>query len=114
MTGAGLIAVERIRQREEEGFVPDHDDEHINDELVMAAVCYASPVQLYVMRKGSVSMHFGDPWPNSWAATWDKRPTNENGSLKLPTPKQRIRMLVKAGALIAAEIDRLQRLGEKK
>lgn len=38
------------------------------------------------------------PWDKSW---WK------------PTPDDRIRELIKAGALIAAEIDRLQRLNKE-
>jgi hypothetical protein len=43
----------------------------------------------------------GRYWP--WDREWWK-----------PTPNNRIRELAKAGALIAAEIDRLQRLEERK
>lgn len=103
MTGAELIAAERARQVKEEGYDESHDDDHDEGELAMAAVCYAAPEQVYVrgpygMRGG---LSFDDPWP--WDYSDDRR------ALKPRVGKSRIRELVKAGALIAAEIDRLQR-----
>lgn len=86
--GAGLIAAERQRQVRSEGWTPDHDDEWDDGELARAAVRYAMEE---VDRE-----HYGYSWP--WAWEWWK-----------PSPKDRVRELVKAGALIAAEIDRLQR-----
>ena len=53
---------------------------------------------------------FIDAWPSRWARHWDKREKGLHGATpnnQLPLDK-RIRNLVKAGALIAAEIDRLQ------
>lgn len=87
-TGIELIATERQRQIEGEGCSQEHDDEHAGGELADAAACYAMGRQLPV-------------WP--WDIDWWK-----------PTPNDRVRELVKAGALIAAEIDRLQRLGHNK
>lgn len=85
-TGTELIAEERARQISAEGWTPEHDDKHGMSELAMAAVCYATP-----------AAHRGTTyWP--WSSRWWK-----------PTPENRIRELAKAGALIAAEIDRLQR-----
>lgn len=84
MTGAELIAQERARQVAQEGWTPDHDDEHIDGELVRAA-------QAYLLPNG------GFPAAASWPFTDGFK------------PEGRIRNLVKAGALIAAEIDRLQR-----
>ncbi|BAS31192.1 hypothetical protein [Dehalococcoides mccartyi] len=117
MTGIELIAQERERQIKELGFDTKHDEDviHESGELALAAVCYASPINLYcheLTYKGQSI--FTDPWPNTWEKTWDKRKlkntwTNSilpNENLPLP---ERIRNLVKAGALIAAEIDRLQR-----
>ena len=83
-TGIELIAEERQRQITAEGWTPEHDDEHDNEQLAQAAACYAMPPRL----RGPL------PWP--WDADWWK-------------PGDRIRELTKAGALIAAEIDRLQR-----
>jgi hypothetical protein len=71
---------ERDRQINIEGWTAKHDDEHDGGELARAAACYAS----------------GHParWP--WPLAWWK-------------PKDKRRNLVKAGALIIAEIERLDR-----
>lgn len=83
-TGIEIISEERERQISVEGWSPEHDDAHTNEELVQAAVKYALP-------KGNL-------WPAAWSIDWYK-----------PTPEDRIKELAKAGALIAAEIDRLRR-----
>jgi hypothetical protein len=108
-TGAERIAAERRRQIEQEGWTAGHDDEHDEGELALVAALYATPIPLYrrtVKRLGSGT--FCDPWPPTWDEHWDKRP-REDGVLLEPSPSERIRMLEKAGALIAAEIDRLLR-----
>ena len=79
------IAAERQRQIEAEGWTPEHDDSHADGELAAAASCYATG------RKG-------DDWP--WSDEWWKPTHGINGSR---------RDLVKAGALIVAEIERLDR-----
>jgi hypothetical protein len=89
-TGVDLIAAERLRQVEAEGWTAEHDDEHTTGELATAAACYALP---------SVHRRFDGGMPAFWPF--------EMGAWK-PSPDDRIRELVKAGALIAAEIDRLQ------
>lgn len=91
-TGADLIAAERQRQIDAEGWTPDHDASHEHDDLAQAAVCYALPA---VLREFEGSQAAPRDWP--WGPHYWK-----------PTPDDRVRELVKAGALIAAEIDRLQ------
>jgi hypothetical protein len=86
-----LIAAERARQKSVEGWTEQHDDDHGDDVLARAAACYASPLRHPDPR---VSTPLGWPWSG---AHWK------------PTPKDRVRELVKAGALIVAEIERLQR-----
>lgn len=118
-TGADLIAAERERQVAEENWTPEHDDGHTKGELAMAAACYAAPTRIYIER-GLLNGHgFADPWPfppiaslsGRYAGDWDKRKSG-NVVKDMPTEgEDRIRFLVKAGALIAAEIDRLQRKG---
>ena len=91
-TGVQLIAEERERQISQEGFTPAIDtDSHRNGELARAGACYALDY--------CNPYHLGFAWP--WDRSWWK-----------PTPKDPVRQLVKAGALIAAEIDRLRRLKE--
>lgn len=89
-TGIELIAAERQRQIEVEGWTAEHDDRHDDEQLSLAALCYVRPQSdrlPYSQRE----------WP--FETSWWK-----------PERNDRIRELVKAGALIAAEIDRLQRL----
>jgi hypothetical protein len=106
-TGAELIAAERERQMSEEGWTPDHDDKHGNGSLAVAAACYAMPKRLFVLNEGAGVIQFNDPWP--WS-DGDSRKKQSNYPNFIPTHGQaRLRMLVKAGALIAAEIDRLLR-----
>lgn len=94
MDGAELIAKERRRQVSAEDWSPEHDDEHTSEELARAGAFYAWPTERGI---GDV---YGDQslWPDEWHIKWDKKHKHS-----------RIRQLVIAGALIAAEIDRLQR-----
>jgi hypothetical protein len=90
MRGIELITEERQRQIEVEGWTPEHDSEHTDESITCAASCYALPQRYRTMDNG---VPFGWKWSKEW---WK------------PTPENRIKELVKAGALIAAEIDRLQ------
>jgi hypothetical protein len=115
MNGIERIAKERQRQIDKEGWTAEHDDEHYEGELALVAALYATPIRLYKSKKiGWDGVAFFDPWPDLWMNIWDKRPyvsttghLLENKSLRVG---RRIRQLEKAGALIAAEIDRLQRI----
>lgn len=125
-SGAQRIAAERKRQVEVEGWTDEHDDEHDAGEMARAARLYlqaavyaadgprsSAAVWRYYERQGmpededfrrmveNPARHaYGwDEAPNDWP--WDR-------SWWKPSPDP-IRNLVKAGALIAAEIDRLQR-----
>lgn len=104
--GVERIAAERQRQAEVEGFDAEHDAEHTQGELAMAAVCYAAPERIYRKSTGLF-----DPWP--WDRRWDKRlrfgaeRASERPDPATYTKEQRLDLLAKAGALIAAEIDRL-------
>lgn len=96
-TGIELIARERERQIFKEGWSAKHDDGHGDGALARAGAVYATPEKLRqhkMIGDYTVQDHL---WP--FDEEWFK-----------PTPEDRIRELVKAGALIAAEIDRLQRL----
>jgi hypothetical protein len=108
MTGAERIAAERARQVSEEGYDAAHDDEHNGGEIAMAAACYAAPELIYVRDDRANQVNFTDPWP--WHPRYDARP--HDGNVVTPehaTRAERIRLLEKAGALVAAEIDRLLR-----
>lgn len=94
-TGIQLIAEERERQISQEGWTAENDDEHDNCEIRVAAFCYLDAA----IAVGDTPMEEIQKAPPIWP--WDKewwKPTHDP-----------VRNLVKAGALIAAEIDRLQR-----
>lgn len=95
LTGAAMITAERRRQVEAEGWTPEHDAHHTSGELATAGACYALP-----QRERTSSP--GLPYPRGWP--WGVRAWK-------PEPGDRIRELAKAGALIAAEIDRLLAAG---
>lgn len=90
-TSKALVDVknERDRQHNEEHWTPEHDDRHSAGELAAAGACYAGFSDAYPNR--------GEPpefWPfdDAWWKPSDYR-----------------RDLVKAAALILAEIERLDR-----
>ncbi|RWF44250.1 MAG: hypothetical protein EOS65_02420 [Mesorhizobium sp.] len=88
------IAAERQRQISAEGWTVEHDDEHDQGEMALAAACYAYEATRTEHQR-SLDDGFAPPmWP--WAERWWK-------------PTTRRRDLVKAGALIVAEIERLDR-----
>lgn len=87
--GADLIRDERLRQELEEAYTLEHDDLHTESQLARAAVAYIRQA----ISPNNVRPDTWWPWsPDSWNPSEDP-----------------IRNLVKAGALIAAEIDRRQR-----
>jgi hypothetical protein len=98
MNGTELIAQERQRQIDAEGWTPEHDDGHVSAELTNAACAYAetAALQMYGDDEKPAIEIAPDCWP--WHTEWWK-----------PSPDP-VHNLVKAGALIAAEVDRLQRI----
>jgi hypothetical protein len=88
---AGSVLAERRRQIEQEGWTPEHDDQHADGELARAAAVYANPEIWNILGASRVG------WP--WDASWWK-------------PSDQRRNLVKAGALILAEIERLDRIAK--
>jgi hypothetical protein len=97
-SGADLIATERRRQIEVEGWDAANDAGNDEQEMVYGASAYLQSVMHphhhpNMKRDFILNMY----WPRQWNPAWFK-------------PTTPIRDLVKAGALIAAEIDRLQRI----
>lgn len=82
------VLAERARQVSAEGWTPEHDDQYQHGSIAQAAGCYA------LHASGVYKGMYPSVWP--WMPKWWK-PT---------TPR---RDLVKAGALILAEIERLDR-----
>lgn len=98
-TGIQLIDEERQRQILQEGWTTDHDDEHTSGELSMAAMCYSAYAgnMIHPDTQGDGDWDITPPewWP--WEASWWKPNLDP------------MRNLAKAGALIVAEIERIQR-----
>lgn len=97
--GVHLIERERAEQVSREGWTPDHDDEHCEGEMASAALCYAEVASVQATGIDGAFATVPYEWP--WDASWWK-------------PKDQLRNLVRAGALIAAEIDRLIRAEAKR
>lgn len=120
-SGIELIAEERQRQIDVEKWDYKHDEDYKNGELIGAAACYAANainkdgvnkvrVQIHLPAEHGFLVNTGDrgdrklrkagwydAWP--WGNEWDKREKHDKH-----------RSLVIAGALIAAELDRLNNL----
>lgn len=94
------IGSERQRQISVEGWTPEHDDRHDCDELSKAAACYC-------IDNTHVSRGWDDPGIDAGGAScriklwpWDR---------EFWKPKHKRRNLIKAAALIVAEIERIDR-----
>ncbi|MBF8802266.1 hypothetical protein [Pseudomonas asiatica] len=98
------ILEERKRQTETEGWTAEHDDQYGSLELIEAATCYAlAPPWLDIWDDEKQAMKKWQPtcppaWP--WALSWWK-------------PRSRRENLIRAGALILAEIERIDRATAK-
>lgn len=92
------VLAERARQISAEGWTPEHDDAHEAGELARAAACYAMQAALDNIGTpglADATRHMvREMWP--WSREWWK-------------PADHRRDLVKAGAMILAEIQRLDR-----
>lgn len=97
MNGIELIAEKARTNREHKGYTPDHDDTHDKGELCAAAVCYLDRGWLQIQQRTPREEPSRPPfiWPFE-AGAW--KPSDDA-----------IRNLIHAGALLVAEIDRLQR-----
>lgn len=104
-----IVAVnaERHRQVHVEGWDAAHDDEHTDRSLALVAALYATPIAL-------TNFAGNDPWPWRYvdddlqsrtppSNCWDKRNQHDER-----------RRLVIAGALVVAELERLDRARKNK
>lgn len=110
MTPLEEIGNERARQVGVECWSPKHDDQHRDKSLALVAALYATPIPLQSVEITSDgAVHTRDPWP--WwnidcdpqsrtppSRSWDKRQKHDYR-----------RRLIIAGALIIAEIERIDR-----
>lgn len=103
------IAAERRRQRVIEGWSLAHDDSHKDGEMSRAAACYAAHASAYQRVASDVGLDayaaveprasvnsIGWPWYREW---WK--------------PRNPRRDLIRAAALIVAEIERLDRAASR-
>jgi len=98
--GTELIAIERKRQIEELGFDYSNDDLYADEQLAKASAIYALPKKY---RGEDLDPSDDIEYDSLINVIWPW-----NRSYWKPTPEDRIKELVKAGALIAAQIDYLQ------
>jgi len=107
-TGIELIAEERQEQIEKHEWMAKHDDKHDDGSLINAALICASDGILYRKKEYAHNTTFDKVELHGW-----KLPIKYNGNILIAnyksTKKERIHQLKVAGALIAAEIDRLNR-----
>jgi hypothetical protein len=104
MSGIDLIIQERARQIEQLGFTPEHDAQHTKGELAWVACYYAMPGKMPVRCQdwGQVQLQpYVFLWQTEWHRSWAKR-----------DGKDRLRQVVVAAALLAAEADRLLKEGQ--
>lgn len=99
-TGIEIIKEERERQVSNEGWTSAHDDAHENGEMSDMAACFAAGRNIYeLVERSDYVFLYKELFP--FDSKWDKRGKHN-----------RLRELAKAGALIAAEIDRILRIEE--
>ncbi|SDF68990.1 hypothetical protein SAMN05216571_101226 [Onishia taeanensis] len=92
---------ERMRQLSTEGFSRERDDGYRDGDIAIAACCYAEMAACQSLDRKFAEASYGpghEHWP--WDKNWWK-------------PSDPRRNLVKAGALILAEIERLDRADTK-
>ena len=102
------VLTERHRQNRHEGYNASHDDEHTDGSLASAAVCYAllepkvedRAAWEYPGRGECDRQTIYEKIPRLWPSSWHPRYWK---------PKDRRRNLVRAAALILAEIERIDR-----
>lgn len=97
------VKAERLRQINEEGWSPDYDDQQSNGQISAAAGCYALEDSSADIDSKFPRRELPDGVPKAWPwlSNWWK-------------PTTRRRNLIKAAALIVAEIERLDRARKAK
>ncbi|MHC1701507.1 MAG: hypothetical protein AB9900_11070 [Humidesulfovibrio sp.] len=97
--GVQIIAIERSRQIEHHGWTPQHDAQHKFGELAQVGACYAKYAASQESHEQGDSTPLYNPFKaGDWPASWNRdywRPSTDPA-----------RNLAKAGALIAADLDR--------
>lgn len=89
------VLAERQRQKDAEGYSTEHDDRHNGCEMAAAAAIYAvcdTPEQMWKVKYDGATL-----WPGRWVFK----------------PKSYRENLVRAAALLIAEIERIDRLNSR-
>lgn len=113
--GGRDVLAERQRQITAEGWAPDHDDEHDGGELAAAGAAYALHAADYLnphsQGDGGDEAPTCWPWHDAVAGRGEGPERTKPAWWKPGSPR---RDLIKAGALILAEIERLDRAEQAK
>lgn len=99
----GDIAYERMRQIGLEGYTPEHDDEHDNGEIALAAATYALLAGAELGDEENMDLDAAIMHVTKWVWPW---------SPKALKPTDARRMLIKSAALIVAEVERIDRAAQ--
>src|SRR3990167_7488 len=97
------VLAERARQRAVEGWTDAHDDAHVDRSLAAAAACYITHAygRAWLCGGPTEEEYRAEPvpldWPDSWSDSWWK-------------PKNPRSDLIRAAAMIIAEVERMDRL----
>lgn len=119
-TATAMIAAERERQIHLEGYSPEDDDYHVMGELGRAAACYMAYSRGIWL--GGVRTWWATPM--GWVKSLNQPRGTSTTRLKVPKAwpwspdswkpdDDPLRNYVKAGALLAAEMDRIMRLRDR-
>lgn len=114
---ADEILTERMRQVESEGWTPEHDDAHDEGQLARAAACYAAGPDFVTGGRYQANSCRG--WDDNCYQYEFVTPPIELGKIRWPFDEDwrkhtnARRDLIKAAALIVAEIERLDRADSK-
>lgn len=96
------VLAERQRQIKAEGFTPEHDDLHTEGQLARAAAAYAVAADSAIYEADKLRPAWNESYIAGVSRVWPW-----NWTLWKPTNKRRD--LVKAAALLLAEIERVDR-----
>jgi hypothetical protein len=109
-TGIELITQERQEQINKHGFDNTHDKHHDDESLSFNAAVLATPIVLFEKGENFANSHIFTvaTIDNGWKLPYQARDGNKIIDNNTLSKKERIKQLIVAGALIAAEIDRLQ------
>ena len=111
-TGIELITIERMEQIGKHGWTLGHDKKHDDGSLIRAAISCAADTVVYEKDRYANAIQFTVVKENKW-----QLPLKYNGNVLLnnceASEEERIHQLKVAGALIAAEIDRIQAIEQR-